>query len=79
MVRNGQGPRLSTINSTDKLKLLKPVDEIHDTLRPVYETVRILSKELPEETTLIGFCRSSMDGRHLYDCRKRYAGSKASA
>ena len=51
----GEGPRLSTINSTDELKLLKPVDEIHDTLRPVYETVRILSKELPEETTLIGF------------------------
>ena len=51
----GEGPRLSTINSTDELKLLKPVDEIHDTLRPVYETVRILSEELPEETTLIGF------------------------
>ena len=51
----GEGPRLSTIKSTDELKLLKPVDEIHDTLRPVYETVRILSKELPEETTLIGF------------------------
>ena len=51
----GEGPRLSTINSTDELKLLKPVDEIHDTLRPVYETLRILSKELPEETTLIGF------------------------
>ena len=51
----GEGPRLSTINSTDELKLLKPVDEIHDTSRPVYETVRILSKELPEETTLIGF------------------------
>ena len=51
----GEGPRLSTINSTDELKLLKPVDEIHDTLRPVYETVRILSKELPEEATLIGF------------------------
>ena len=51
----GEGPRLSTINSTDGLKLLKPVDEIHNTLRPVYETVRILSKELPKETTLIGF------------------------
>ena len=51
----GEGPRLSTINSTDELKLLKPVDEIHDTLHPVYETVRILSKELPEEATLIGF------------------------
>jgi uroporphyrinogen decarboxylase len=34
---------------------LKPVEAIHDTLAPVYETVRILSRELPRETTLIGF------------------------
>ena len=31
---------------------------IHDTLAPVYETVRILSRELPKETTLIGFAGS---------------------
>ena len=31
------------------------MDAIHETLNPVYETVRILARELPEETTLIGF------------------------
>jgi uroporphyrinogen decarboxylase len=29
--------------------------DIHDHLAPVYETVRILSRELPAETALIGF------------------------
>ncbi|KNG94727.1 uroporphyrinogen decarboxylase [Pseudaestuariivita atlantica] len=51
----GEGPRLSTITSEDELAQLKPVDEIDETLSPIYETVRILSRELPSETTLIGF------------------------
>lgn len=51
----GEGPRLSTLTTPDELAALKPVDEIDETLSPVYETVRILSKELPKETTLIGF------------------------
>ena len=34
---------------------LKPVEAIHDTLNPIYETLRILKRELPAETTLIGF------------------------
>ena len=51
----GEGPRLSTITTAEEVAALKPVDAIHDTLNPVYETVRILSRELPEETTLIGF------------------------
>ena len=51
----GEGPRLSTITKADDLSVLKPVDEIHETLNPVYETVGILSEELPKETTLIGF------------------------
>jgi uroporphyrinogen decarboxylase len=29
---------------------------MHDHLAPVYETVRRLRAELPEETTLLGFC-----------------------
>ena len=28
---------------------------VHDTLAPVYETLRILARDLPRETTLIGF------------------------
>ncbi|MCK0096570.1 uroporphyrinogen decarboxylase [Yoonia sp. F2084L] len=54
----GEGPRLSTITSADELAKLKPTDAIHDTLNPVYETVKILSRELPKETTLIGFAGS---------------------
>ncbi len=51
----GEGPRLSTITSMAGVQALKPADGVHDHLAPVYETVRILSRELPAETTLIGF------------------------
>jgi uroporphyrinogen decarboxylase len=51
----GEGPRLSTITSADELDKLLPTDAIHDTLNPIYKTVKILSAELPKETTLIGF------------------------
>ena len=51
----GEGPRLSTINAQSDFDVLKPVEAIHETLNPIYETVRILRRELPEETTLIGF------------------------
>ncbi|MDA7429243.1 uroporphyrinogen decarboxylase [Primorskyibacter aestuariivivens] len=51
----GEGPRLSTITSQADFDALKPASDIHDTLSPIYETVRILSRELPKETTLIGF------------------------
>ncbi|MCT4554106.1 MAG: uroporphyrinogen decarboxylase [Pelagimonas sp.] len=51
----GEGPRLSTIQSEADFDKLGRGEMIHDTLNPVYETVRILRRELPEETTLIGF------------------------
>ena len=51
----GEGPRLSTVTDAAGVAALKPVEAIHDTLSPIYETVRILSRELPRETTLIGF------------------------
>ncbi len=51
----GEGPRLSTITRVEEFTTLKGIDDIHDTLAPIYETVRILSRELPKETTLIGF------------------------
>ena len=51
----GEGPRLSTISDLAGVKALKPVEAIHDTLSPIYETVKILARELPPETTLIGF------------------------
>ena len=51
----GEGPRLSTITEDADFAKLGTKDDIHKTLNPVYETVKILSKELPKETTLIGF------------------------
>ena len=51
----GEGPRLSTITGAGDMVRLKAPGDIHDHLAPVYETVRILSRELPSETTLIGF------------------------
>lgn len=51
----GEGPRLSTITGAEDLARLKPADAIHERLAPVYETVRILTGELPAETALIGF------------------------
>ncbi|MBF9032700.1 uroporphyrinogen decarboxylase [Rhodobacterales bacterium HKCCE2091] len=51
----GEGPRLSTITGPGDMAALKPADAIHDHLSPVYETVRILSRELPPEVALIGF------------------------
>ena len=51
----GEGPRLSTVTTTDELKALKPVSAIHDTLSPIYETIKILTNELPDDVTLIGF------------------------
>jgi len=51
----GEGPRLSTMTTEAEFEALKPAEAVHETLNPVYETVRILSRELPAETTLIGF------------------------
>ncbi|TYP64575.1 uroporphyrinogen decarboxylase [Stutzerimonas stutzeri] len=51
----GEGPRLSTVTSASDLARLKPADQVDAQLAPVYETLRILSRELPRETTLIGF------------------------
>lgn len=51
----GEGPRLSTVTTAAEVAQLRPVEAIHETVSPVYETVRILSRALPAETTLIGF------------------------
>ncbi len=51
----GEGPRLSTITDQAGFDALKPADAIHDHLAPIYETLRILKRELPSETARIGF------------------------
>jgi len=51
----GEGPRLSTVTSDSDFGKLKHAADIHGHLAPVYETLRILRRELPPETALIGF------------------------
>ena len=51
----GEGPRMTTTTTDIEFNQLNAVDDIHETLNPIYETVRILRRELPSETTLIGF------------------------
>ncbi|WBU60879.1 uroporphyrinogen decarboxylase [Paracoccus albus] len=51
----GEGPRLSTVTDAGGVAALKPADAVHDTLAPIYQTLRILTRELPKDTTLIGF------------------------
>ena len=52
----GEGPRLEpVIGGGEALARLRPVDEIDETLAPVYETVRRLRGSLPPSATLIGF------------------------
>lgn len=51
----GEGPRMETTTTAAQVAALKPVSAIHDTLSPIYETLKILKRELPKETTLIGF------------------------
>ena len=51
----GEGPRLSTVTTAEEAAALKPAEAIREHLAPVYETLRILTRELPSETALIGF------------------------
>ncbi|MEX0405685.1 uroporphyrinogen decarboxylase [Aquibium sp. LZ166] len=50
----GQGPLMTPIDESGIERL--ETDELHARLAPVYETVRRLRRELPAETTLLGFC-----------------------
>ena len=47
----GEGPRLTPVTNVADLAKLKTKDDIHETLSPVYETVKRLTGELPKETT----------------------------
>ena len=51
----GEGPRLRPTTSRAELDRLEPVLPL-DRLRPVFEAVTRLRRELPPETTLLGFC-----------------------
>ncbi len=51
----GEGPRLNGISNGFDLGELKPITDIHETLSPIYQTVKNLSSELPNDIALIGF------------------------
>ena len=51
----GQGPVLETIKNKRDIQKISNVQRIHEKLYPVYETVKKLKKQLPNETPLIGF------------------------
>ncbi|GGA90596.1 uroporphyrinogen decarboxylase [Brucella endophytica] len=50
----GRGPLMSPIGADEIARL--ETDGVAERLEPVYETVRRLRAELPQETTLLGFC-----------------------
>lgn len=51
----GEGPRLERIETPEGLKTLATrLDQVK--LQPVYEALRLARRELPKETSLIGFC-----------------------
>ena len=52
---DGYGPRLSTISSIRDVGKLNPPGIVRESLAPVFETLRILSNEIPGNAALIGF------------------------
>ncbi len=50
----GHGPLMTPMDVADIDRL--DASHFHDVLAPVYETVRRLRHDLPDETTLLGFC-----------------------
>ena len=50
----GAGPRLEPLRDAGDIARLSP-GGLHDKLAPVYETLRGLCRELPQDTALIGF------------------------
>ena len=50
----GEGPVITPIRTPGDLSRLNP-ETVLDGVAPVFETLRILAKELPEKVTLIGF------------------------
>ena len=46
----GEGPRLSTVTAPADLARLRPAEAVHETLAPVYETVRAVRAALPAAT-----------------------------
>ncbi len=74
----GEGPRLSTITDKAGLDALKPLEDIHETLNPIYQTVRNLAGCFAQGNNADRLCRGTLDRGHLYDRRARHQGSGTS-
>ena len=72
----GEGPRMSTTATADELAGLRATADIHETLNPIYETVRILSANCRVKH-IDRVCRRAMDRGHLYDRGTRHQRSGA--
>ena len=55
--KEGEGPVLEPIRTFEQLSILD-IDLVEEALSPIYETLKILSREIPETTGLIGFAGS---------------------
>lgn len=55
---SGTGPQLSPIKSHRDIDALCGADDIHKTLSPVYQTLRMTKEALPDQTALLGFAGS---------------------
>ncbi|MBB5048756.1 uroporphyrinogen decarboxylase [Rhodopseudomonas rhenobacensis] len=53
----GEGPRLDPLDSPDKVGTLSKAIDLSK-LQPVFDALKIVRRELPPETALIGFCGS---------------------
>ena len=51
----GEGPKLEALKDIGAIRGLN-MNTLHDRLAPVYEAVRLIKKDLPQQTSLIGFC-----------------------
>ncbi len=51
----GQGPLLDPIKDREGIQKIRNVEQIHEKLSPVYDTVKKLKSHLPDEVPLIGF------------------------
>ena len=51
----GEGPRFEVTQTAGDVARLRPADAVHETVSPVYDTLRILRRELPGDVALIGF------------------------
>ncbi len=70
----GEGPILEPIRSVSDIERLDHVSALKN-LSPIFETIRVLSREIPAETVLIGFAGSPwtvgvymVEGRGGTDC-----------